>query len=104
VVDLDPDTSEVRVGPAADLERVRLWATAVNFIACDPPGDPLEVEARIRHNHQPAAATVRMVETNTAEVVFREPQRAITPGQSVVWYRGDCVVGGGVIAREPRAR
>jgi tRNA-uridine 2-sulfurtransferase len=104
VVDLDPDTSEVRVGPAADLERVRLEATAVNFIACDPPGEPLEVQARIRHNHQPAAATVRMVETDTAEVVFREPQRAITPGQSVVWYRGDCVVGGGVIVREPRAR
>jgi tRNA-uridine 2-sulfurtransferase len=104
VVDLDPDTSEVRVGPAADLERVRLWATAVNFIACDPPDEPLEVEARIRHNHQPAAATVRMVESDTAEVVFREPQRAITPGQSVVWYRGDCVVGGGVIARESRAR
>jgi tRNA-specific 2-thiouridylase len=104
VVDLDPDTSEVRVGPAADLERGRLWATAVNFIACDPPDGPLEVEARIRHNHQPAAATVRMVESDTAEVVFREPQRAITPGQSVVWYRGDCVVGGGVIARESRAR
>jgi tRNA-specific 2-thiouridylase len=104
VVDLDPDTAEVRVGPASDLERTRLRATAVNFIACDPPTEPLEVEARIRHSHQPAAATVRMVGTDTAEVVFREPQRAITPGQSVVWYRGDCVVGGGVIARDRCAR
>lgn len=105
VVELDPDRNEVRVGSAADLERVRLRATGVNFIACDPPWEPMTVDARIRHNHQAAAATVCMVERDTAEVVFREPQRAITPGQSVVWYRGDCVVGGGVIARgETRAR
>lgn len=102
VLDLDPDSSEVRVGPAGDLERDRLRATAVNFIACDPPGEPLAVEARIRHNHQPAPATVRMIAPETAEVVFQEPQRAITPGQSVVWYQGECVVGGGVIARAPR--
>jgi tRNA-specific 2-thiouridylase len=99
VVDLDPETNVVRVGPAADLERDRLVARAVNFIAVDPPEKPLVVTAKIRHNHTPAAATVRLLEADTAEVVFEEPQRAITPGQSVVWYRGDCVVGGGVIAR-----
>ena len=47
----------------------------------------------------PAPATVRMVDADTAEVVFDQPQRAIAPGQSVVWYRGECVIGGGVIAR-----
>jgi tRNA-specific 2-thiouridylase len=102
VVHLDPDRNEVRVGPAADLERDRLRASAINFIACDPPWEPLPVEARIRHNHRPAPATVRMIGPDAAEVVFKSPQRAITPGQSVVWYRGDCVVGGGVIMREPR--
>jgi tRNA-specific 2-thiouridylase len=44
-----------------------------------------------------------MVAEDVAEVVFREPQRAITPGQSVVWYRDECVIGGGIIAREPRS-
>jgi tRNA-specific 2-thiouridylase len=103
VVDIEPDTRTVRVGPAADLERVRLLASDVNFIACDPPARPLAVEAKIRHNHEAAPATVRMVGPDTAEVLFREPQRAITPGQSVVWYQGECVVGGGVIMREPSA-
>ena len=99
VVDLDPATDTVTVGGIADLERTGLIATDVNFIAVAPPTQPLRVEARIRHKHGPAAATVRVLADGTAEVVFDAPQRAITPGQSVVWYQGSLVVGGGVIAR-----
>ena len=100
VIDLDAESNTVTVGPAPELERTRLVAAETNFIACDPPGAPLRIEAKIRHNHQPAAAVVRAVGEGRAEVVFDEPQRAITPGQSVVWYRGDCVIGGGFIASE----
>ncbi len=99
VVDLDPEGNTVSVGEAADLERGRLVATAVNFIACEPPRSPLRVEAKIRHSHRPAAASVRALEGDRAEVIFDAPQRAISPGQSVVFYSGDVVVGGGVIAR-----
>jgi tRNA-specific 2-thiouridylase len=99
VTDIDADANRLTVGPAADLERDRLVATRVNFIACDPPREPMRVEARIRHGHRPAPATVVARDDGEAEVVFDEPQRAITPGQSVVWYRGDLVVGGGVIRR-----
>ena len=99
VTDLDPASNTVRVGPAAELERDRLVATDVNFISCAPPSSPLRVDAKIRHQHRPAPATVRMIDEACAEVVFDAPQRAITPGQSVVWYEGECVVGGGVIAR-----
>jgi tRNA-specific 2-thiouridylase len=99
VVDLDAATRTVTVGGAADLERDRLIATGINFIAGEPPPDPIRVQAKIRHGHVPASATVRCIGPSEAEVVFDEPQRAIAPGQSVVWYRGDLVVGGGVIAR-----
>ena len=59
----------------------------------------MAVQAKIRHRHTAARATVRALQPGTAEVIFETPQRAVTPGQSVVFYDGDCVVGGGVIAR-----
>jgi tRNA-specific 2-thiouridylase len=99
VIDLDPERNTVTVGNAAELERDRLVATAVNFIACAPPTSPLRVAAKIRHSHQPAPATVRALHGAAAEVVFDTPQRAVSPGQSVVFYDGDVVVGGGVISR-----
>ena len=99
MIDLDPERNTVTVGGAAELERDRLVATAVNFIACAPPTAPLRVAAKIRHSHQPAPATVRALDGDGAEVVFDSPQRAVCPGQSVVFYDGDVVVGGGVISR-----
>ena len=102
VVDLDPEADQVTVGEAADLEQDQLVASRVNFIAGEAPTAPLRVAARIRHNHEPAPATVQALDGSRARVVFDQPQRAITPGQSCVWYDGDCVVGGGVI--EPPGR
>lgn len=99
VTDIDAAANRIVVGPSRGLERDRLTAVGVNFIACDPPREPLRVEARIRHSHRPAPATVRATGDGQAEVVFDEPQRPITPGQSVVWYRDDLVIGGGVIDR-----
>jgi tRNA-specific 2-thiouridylase len=100
VIALDPDGNRVTVGDVGALERTRLLAASVNFIACEPPAAPRRVTAKIRHNHVPAPATVCALDGGRAEVVFDEPQRAITPGQSVVWYQGDLVVGGGVISRD----
>jgi tRNA-specific 2-thiouridylase len=99
VLDLDAATNTVTVGAAGELEQTRLIAEAVNFIAGPPPAEPLRIEARIRHRHVPAPATVRALDRDRAEVRFDEAQRAVTPGQSVVFYQGDLVVGGGVIAR-----
>jgi tRNA-specific 2-thiouridylase len=101
VIDLDADRARVTVGAAAELERDRLEVSRAHFIAGEPPTEALRVTAKIRHNHEPAAATVRVLRPGWAEVVFDEPQRAITPGQSCVWYRADEVVGGGIIERRP---
>src|SRR5262249_1523118 len=70
VADLDPGRDTVTVGDAAALERGRLVASAVNFIACAPPSGPLRVTAKIRHSHQPTPATVRALDGDRAEVVF----------------------------------
>jgi tRNA-uridine 2-sulfurtransferase len=99
VVDIDAEAARVMVGESGDLERDRLEVRGANFIAGEPPTGPLRVTARIRHNHEPAPATLQSLPLGRAEVVFDVPQRAITPGQSCVWYREDEVVGGGVIDR-----
>jgi tRNA-specific 2-thiouridylase len=89
----------VVVGPGESLATRRLWATDVNLIAMPDLVAPIEVEARIRHGAPLASA--RLLPRGPAEVELRfaEPQRAVCPGQSVVFYQGDLVVGGGVIAR-----
>jgi len=102
VLDLDVARNEIVVGEAAALARDRLTASQANFIACDPPSEPLRVHAKIRHSQVPAPATVRAIEPGRVEVAFDAPQRAITPGQSVVFYEGDRVAGGAIIER-PRA-
>jgi tRNA-specific 2-thiouridylase len=102
VIDLDPEADRVIVGDATDLEQDRLVVSRVNFIDGAEATGPLRVTARIRHNHAPAAATVSPQGDGRALVVFDQPQRAITPGQSCVWYEGERVVGGGVIDRAGR--
>ena len=99
VLDLDASRNAVVVGEAAALEQDRLTAGRANFIACEPPSEPMRVHAKVRHGQMAAPATVRQIEPGRVEVVFDAPQRAVTPGQSVVLYDGDRVVGGGVIER-----
>jgi tRNA-uridine 2-sulfurtransferase len=96
VLQLRPHDQQVVVGPRSSLERASLTASGVNWIV-QAPVAPRRVTAQIRHRHQPAPATVRALDQDRAEVVFDQPQIAITPGQAVVLYEGDVVVGGGWI-------
>jgi tRNA-specific 2-thiouridylase len=96
VLELKAADRQVVVGPRASLERTTLTASGVNWIL-DEPDQAIPVTAQIRHRHQPATATVRALPNHRAEVVFDAPQIAITPGQAVVFYNGDVVVGGGWI-------
>jgi len=96
VLALNADTREVVVGPKASLERTTLTASGVNWIV-ERPAAAVRAHAQIRHRHQAAPATVRAIDDGRAEVVFDAPQIAITPGQAVVFYEGDTVLGGGWI-------
>jgi tRNA-specific 2-thiouridylase len=96
VLALKPAEHQVVVGPKASLERTTLTASGVNWMA-EEPVDWRRVTAQIRHRHQAAPARVRKLEGAQAEVVFDEPQIAVAPGQAVVFYDDDAVVGGGWI-------
>ncbi|MEZ5316996.1 MAG: tRNA 2-thiouridine(34) synthase MnmA [Vicinamibacterales bacterium] len=98
VLRLEPDQARVVVGPRESLGARDLVATDVNWIAGPPPDGPRRCTARIRHRHVDAPATVVAEPPHTAVVRFDEAQVAITPGQAVVFYDGDEVLGGGWIA------
>ena len=97
VLRLDADARQVVVGSREELGGRTLDASAVNWIAGAAPSSPQRLTARIRHRHQDAPALVTPIGSDRASVVFDAPQIAISPGQAVVFYNGDDVVGGGWI-------
>jgi tRNA-specific 2-thiouridylase len=97
VLKIHPDSHRVEVGPDTDLYSRTLRANRLNWVSIAEPSEPIRVNIKIRHRHEPAPATLRVVDTDTIEATFDEPQRAITPGQSAVFYQDDEVAGGGWI-------
>lgn len=97
VLNVEADKNEVVLGDNEDLFKDSLICREVNFISIDKLLNPLEVTAKIRYSAKPEKATLIPIDKDSIKVVFDEPQRAITPGQSVVFYDGDIVVGGGTI-------
>jgi len=87
------------VGSANELLGSEFTAAGVNWIAFDDPSEPVRAEVRVRYRHTAAPATITPLPDQRARIVFDEPQRAITPGQATVFYRGDEVIGGGWIVR-----
>jgi tRNA-specific 2-thiouridylase len=98
VVDLDARANRVVVGPGDLLARRGLVADRVSWVAGEPPVEgPFECEARVRYRGEGVPAVAEALPGGELRVEFRTPQRAIAPGQSVVLYRGDEVLGGGRI-------
>ncbi|HEX3032197.1 MAG TPA: tRNA 2-thiouridine(34) synthase MnmA [Bacillota bacterium] len=97
VVALDPEHNAVILGSNEQVFRRALEAVDCNFITLDKLTGPLQVQAKIRYSAKPAAAVISPLTGGRVQVEFQEPQRAITPGQAVVFYQDDVVVGGGTI-------
>ena len=97
VLEIKPDAAQVVVGSRDALGRTQLCATGVNWVSGAGPADWLRVSAQIRHRHQAAPARVRGTDEGRVELEFDTPQTAVTPGQAVVFYEADEVLGGGWI-------
>jgi tRNA-specific 2-thiouridylase len=97
VVGIDAPSATVTVGPREALDRTTLTASRVNWIDGDTPSAPVRARARIRYRHHEAAATIAPLGDGRVSVTFDEPQSAVTPGQAVVFYDGEYVLGGGWI-------
>ena len=99
VLDILPERNAIVVGGKEELYGTELIASELNWIAREKLDKPIEVKAKIRYQHKEAEALVMPWEDERALVKFREPQMAITPGQAVVFYDSEIIVGGGIIER-----
>ncbi|MEW6049960.1 MAG: tRNA 2-thiouridine(34) synthase MnmA [Candidatus Zixiibacteriota bacterium] len=97
VQEIDVGTNRVIVGEEDRLYRNELEARSVNWVAIEAPVEPIQAEVKIRYLHEPAEAMVTPLTADKVRISFLDKQRAITPGQSVVFYHGDVLLGGGVI-------
>jgi len=104
VLDIDPARNALIASPAAQLGRSELRAAQVSYVAGRTPEGDVEITAKIRYSARPAAASLSPLGDNTARVRFAAPLRDITPGQSVVFYQNEEVLGGGIIVPESESR
>jgi len=97
VTGIDPELNVITIGPEDRLLSETLTTEATSWVAGEPPFGEFEAEVRVRYRSPACPATVKLTGSG-AEVCFRKPQRAIAAGQAAVFYRGDEVLGGGIIA------
>ncbi len=96
VVRIDPDENRVVIGTKAELGRSELTASATNWLT-DPPGDSFACLAQIRYNSSAHPAVATLLPDSRMKIEFDEPQDGVAPGQAVVCYDGQRVLGGGWI-------
>ena len=102
VVDIRPETNTVVMGPDESLYASSMDVAELSFID-EPPQCGETVLAQIRYNAAPTPAAYHQISEDRCQLIFETPQRAITPGQAAVFYRGDVVLGGGTIISASRS-
>ncbi|MCM1186835.1 MAG: tRNA 2-thiouridine(34) synthase MnmA [Lachnoclostridium sp.] len=97
VTEIRPDTNEVVIGENEDVFTDRLLCDRVNFMAVEDLEAPKRVLAKIRYNHGGEYCVIEKPDEEKVRCIFEKPVRAVTPGQAVVFYDGEYVLGGGTI-------
>ncbi len=101
IIEIDPSCNRLVVGTEKQLHRDELYAGEVSLVNGDPPQNPIAVTAKIRYG-APGAKAMLYIQGRNARLIFEEPQKAIAPGQAVVFYKGEEVLGGGTIEPDDR--
>lgn len=99
VTGIDAENNTIHVGERKDVFKRELIASALNFIPFDTLEESLEVTAKVRYFSPLSKATVYPLDNNRVRIIFEKPQWAITPGQSIVLYQDDLMIGGGIIEK-----
>ena len=97
VVDIDMENNQIIVGKENDILKDELLASNINWVSIEKPKKEIIANVKIRYSTKDAKACIKPKKENTVLVKFNKKQRAITPGQAVVFYKGDTVLGGGII-------
>ena len=103
VIAIEPERNAVVVGSKEQALGDELIASDLNWIAITRPTQPITAKAKIRYRHPEAKATLTPLDEDRVYVKFAEPQLAITPGQAIVFYDGNIVIGGGTIESARKA-
>ena len=97
VTKIDIEKNELVVGEEKGIFSAELFATDINYVLIEELKEPMQIKAKIRYSAKEAEAVLIPIKENLVKVEFKTPQRAVTPGQSVVFYVDDIVLGGGKI-------
>ncbi len=100
VIDIDPKNNRITVGSDDELRRKVVVVKDLSIISENKIKESVVVSAKIRYNTQDSTAIMKQLNNDWAELIFDHDQRAVTPGQSVVVFDGDVVIGGGIIASD----
>lgn len=99
VTNIDINRNEIVLGTDDELFAEGLIAGQIHTISGEPITQPMKLNARIRYRHEPVKASLTPIGEGQVRIVFEKPQRAVTPGQSIVFYEDDEVIGGGIIEK-----
>jgi len=99
VVEIWREKNAIVIGEEKHLFKRQLETRDLNWVSIRPPKGYLEARARIRYRHEEVGADIQLLSNKKAKVIFKKPQRAITPGQHIVFYKKNLLLGGGIIEK-----